>query len=325
MSPHSAPTLLSMITATLLVLFALQLSAFDALSRQNYTNHKLYKVTVDNAEQLQRVRNHDLLDIWHETGREISVRVAPIATQSVLSFFATFHIKHDLLIDNVQAWIDEERLRNEIAPRDGQRERYNDVTRFRTFEEVTLITSCPTSPPVQHHLLSNLPHQLTSTSSHFCQITKYLKEQAEKYPNSTQLVSIGQTVEGRPIHLLKVSAAQFQPSRLSALICSQLKFTAEKRPIIWIDAGIHAREHISPATALYTLSRLLQAQQPGNDTDARELLETYHFYVVPVLNPDGYVHTWTKDRLWRKNRAQPKARPFRAPWNMLTDCIGTSE
>ena len=31
--------------------------------------------------------------------------------------------------------------------------------------------------------------------------------------------------------------------------------------------------------------------------------------VIPVLNPDGYVYTWTRDRMWRKNR-NPRAGRF---------------
>jgi carboxypeptidase A4 len=37
------------------------------------------------------------------------------------------------------------------------------------------------------------------------------------------------------------------------------------------------------------------------------------FYIVPVLNPDGYEYTHTNDRLWRKNRKNPE----------LGKCAGT--
>lgn len=37
------------------------------------------------------------------------------------------------------------------------------------------------------------------------------------------------------------------------------------------------------------------------------------FYIVPVLNPDGYEYTHTIDRMWRKNRRVPKT----------GSCIGT--
>jgi hypothetical protein len=32
------------------------------------------------------------------------------------------------------------------------------------------------------------------------------------------------------------------------------------------------------------------------------LVDNVEFLIVPVVNPDGYVYTWTTDRFWRKNR-----------------------
>ena len=45
----------------------------------------------------------------------------------------------------------------------------------------------------------------------------------------------------------------------------------------------------------------------GSDPEVTELLDTMTFYVVPVVNVDGYSYTWinTTDstyRLWRKTR-----------------------
>ena len=45
----------------------------------------------------------------------------------------------------------------------------------------------------------------------------------------------------------------------------------------------------------------------GYDVDPgiTSLLDQVEVLVVPVSNPDGYVHTWTTDRFWRKNRGRP--------------------
>ncbi|KAF2368759.1 Peptidase M14 carboxypeptidase A [Trinorchestia longiramus] len=68
---------------------------------------------------------------------------------------------------------------------------------------------------------------------------------------------------------------------------------ASNKPVIFIDGGIHAREWISPAFLMYAATQLVE------NTD---LLLGAEWQLVPVLNPDGYVHTWKKDRMWRKNR-----------------------
>ncbi|GAB0193563.1 carboxypeptidase B [Grus japonensis] len=51
----------------------------------------------------------------------------------------------------------------------------------------------------------------------------------------------------------------------------------------------------------------------GKDTVMTTLLNSLDFYVLPVLNIDGYVYTWTNDRMWRKTRSK----------NAGSRCIGT--
>lgn len=63
--------------------------------------------------------------------------------------------------------------------------------------------------------------------------------------------------------------------------------------LVWIDAGTHAREWITPAVALFIMEQAILSRLPFN------------LVVVPVMNPDGYEYTWTTDRLWRKNRRPP--------------------
>lgn len=41
------------------------------------------------------------------------------------------------------------------------------------------------------------------------------------------------------------------------------------------------------------------------DKDVTSFLDSYDFYLQPVVNPDGFVYTQKQDRLWRKNRQPP--------------------
>ena len=60
----------------------------------------------------------------------------------------------------------------------------------------------------------------------------------------------------------------------------------ESKPAIVIECGINAREWISPTFCLYTMKKLIEGGENGT-------LKNFQFYIVPVLNPDGYRYTWS--------------------------------
>lgn len=64
----------------------------------------------------------------------------------------------------------------------------------------------------------------------------------------------------------------------------------DTRPAVWIDAGIHSREWVSPASALFMIDRLVTGY--GTDKAITDLIDSNDWYILPVVNPDGYLHTW---------------------------------
>ncbi|CEP61849.1 putative metallocarboxypeptidase LALA0_S04e02102g [Lachancea lanzarotensis] len=108
------------------------------------------------------------------------------------------------------------------------------------------------------------------------------------FPDLVKIELVGQTFEGRDMKALHISA-------------QNQNLNPDKKTII-ITGGVHAREWIGVSTACYFISRLLA----GYGVNKRETryLDRLDFLIVPVFNPDGYVYTWSHDRLWRKNRQQ---------------------
>ncbi|KAI9215845.1 hypothetical protein BC828DRAFT_336387, partial [Blastocladiella britannica] len=121
----------------------------------------------------------------------------------------------------------------------------------------------------------------------FDDVIAWYKELAAQHPQRVaQFISdVGTTHEGRKIVALKVTNVNSTTP------------AAEKQQI-YIQGGIHAREWISHATTQYITYNLVTSDEPR----ITSLLDTVEFLIVPIVNPDGYVHTWSSDRLWRKNR-----------------------
>jgi len=138
------------------------------------------------------------------------------------------------------------------------------------------------------------------------ELQQYYRDLQNQYPSWVSSVNIGTTANGNTLTVYIIN-----PSRSS------------NAPIVFLDAGIHAREWIAPATLNYVVDALLTEYNAGN-TATRNLMNSMRLYVLPVVNPDGYLFTWSNDRMWRKNRSRYNAstcygtdnnRNFNSHWN----------
>ncbi|KAM3960495.1 zinc carboxypeptidase [Aphomia sociella] len=117
-------------------------------------------------------------------------------------------------------------------------------------------------------------------------IYAWLDDLVAVYPSVASIITAGTSYEGREIKGIKISHGS-------------------GRKAVFIEAGIHAREWISPATTNYVINQLLSS----DDAETRAAARDYDWYIFPVTNPDGYIWTYTENRLWRKNR-QPYGSEF---------------
>jgi carboxypeptidase A4 len=118
-------------------------------------------------------------------------------------------------------------------------------------------------------------------------INAFLDEMARTH-DFVETVSIGKSYEGRDMKVLKIMKA------------------GEGAPNVWIEAGIHAREWISPAVTTYLIRELVE-----NYALHPEYVDNVNYHILPSANPDGYAYTFSNDRMWRKTRKPNSA------------CVGT--
>ncbi len=123
------------------------------------------------------------------------------------------------------------------------------------------------------------------------QISAFADSLVTTYPTRIARITIGSSVQQRPIWLLRIA----DPA------------TPADAPAIFINGGLHAREWVSPMTAMFIANQL--ATGDGSIRIA-QALQRFQFFILPVANPDGYVFSWTNNRMWRKNRRQTGTTSF---------------
>ncbi len=111
---------------------------------------------------------------------------------------------------------------------------------------------------------------------------------AAAYPGICTTFSLGLTPQGRPVWCLKVS---------------DNAGTTEEEPACFFNGATHAREPLSTSCCVAFAVRLLS--EYGSNSVSTWLVDNREIYVVPVMNPDGYVYNSDSGGAmsnWRKNR-----------------------
>lgn len=150
------------------------------------------------------------------------------------------------------------------------------------YRDAARLAGCPTTPyPI--------------TGAHGCYPTfdeavAILDEMRAMYPSLVSArVSIGTTHEGRGLWMIEIGD---HPG------------VDEGEPEVFLNALHHAREPQGMASLLHAVWSALDGY--GTDPVWTRLLDTRRIFVLPVLNPDGYVHNATTQPggggMWRLNR-----------------------
>ena len=69
-----------------------------------------------------------------------------------------------------------------------------------------------------------------------------------------------------------------------------------KTASVLVDGGMHGREWVTVATSLQVVGQLVQMFNRIGGDDCEMVLTNIDWYVIPMLNPDGYEFSHTGDR-----------------------------
>jgi carboxypeptidase T len=129
----------------------------------------------------------------------------------------------------------------------------------------------------------------------FTEITSYMRTLQELAPDRVQMHEIGRSLEGRALWALRIGNGNV--------------------PML-VNGTQHAREWIATMVTACVADRMVRDYD--RDPRVRAFVDSTELWVVPVVNPDGYQHSWSSDRYWRKNRRGPHGvdlnRNFSVAW-----------
>ncbi|MGQ4834658.1 MAG: M14 family zinc carboxypeptidase [Candidatus Asgardarchaeia archaeon] len=138
---------------------------------------------------------------------------------------------------------------------------------------------------------SNLPKSITLNTTwswkwymNYTEFTNFLKEFESNYSNLVDLFSIGKTYQNRSIWAIRLTNENIvYPNKTAILLVGEH----------------HAREYISITVPLFIAYNLVQNYYKNKTIQT--VLDYTEFYIIPSLNPDGYMEALTHNPWQRKN------------------------
>ena len=118
----------------------------------------------------------------------------------------------------------------------------------------------------------------------YTETTQFLKALELEFPDVVELTSIGESYEGRMLWLVKIT--------------NKHSTVTHKNNVLLIGVH-HAREYISLMVPLFIAYNL--ATEFYTNTTIQKLLNYTTYYIIPLLNPDGYTEALYHNPWQRKN------------------------
>ncbi|KAF2469311.1 uncharacterized protein BDR25DRAFT_263790, partial [Lindgomyces ingoldianus] len=223
-------------------------SAVSIAQKANYDGYQVYRVNVgSDRSKLSDIVSSLKLSTWKgkvETSDVVDVMVPPSQLSDFKQSTETLNTK--LMHENLGASISEE-------------------TKFHVYAS------------------GAAPNSTWWDSYHsIADHTQFLKDLAAAYPDNSEIISAGKSLENRDITGIHIWGSGGKGSQ---------------KGVVW-HGTVHAREWITTMVVEYAAYTLLAS------TDAADMAfkDKYDFYIFPIVNPDGFAYTQTNDRMWRKNR-----------------------
>ncbi|MDO8550494.1 MAG: M14 family zinc carboxypeptidase [Ignavibacteria bacterium] len=234
---------------------------FSSLYSQNYKQVKIYS---DNKEDIARIANLGI-DLEHSEYTKDNAIIV-FLSDAEFSILQTSGYNYEVIIED---WF----------------EYYNNRPQLTENEKRTFIKQSADEFRVTGFGFGSMGGYYT-----LAEVTAELDTMRMLFPNLvTEKQSIGNTIENRPMYMVKISD---NPE------------VSENEPRILYTALHHAREPESMMQMIYFMYYLLENY--NSDPSVQYLVNNRELYFIPVVNPDGYEFNRQTDPngggFWRKNR-----------------------
>ncbi|XP_017066719.1 carboxypeptidase B-like [Drosophila eugracilis] len=130
-------------------------------------------------------------------------------------------------------------------------------------------------------LKQNFPKLKLDDYTTYNEVMEYLNQLALTYSDRVTLKDMGRTYESRSLVVAIITNGDGRPGKR----------------VIFLDAALHAREWMTPITALYVIQKLVVEFEDNSD-----LLKDFDWHIMPLANPDGYEFSRNTERYWRNTR-----------------------
>jgi carboxypeptidase A2 len=98
---------------------------------------------------------------------------------------------------------------------------------------------------------------------------QFMQDLAKAHPELAEMVNLGLSVQGRPLWALRITGS------------------GQDKPAVMYNGAQHGNEQAGASVVAYAANHLLTSY--GSDPDVTTLVDNVEWFLLPIMNPDGYV------------------------------------